>query len=668
MFFGFVRVGAAVPTLKVANCEYNSREIINIIKKADDLGIQILVFPELSVTGYSCSDLFYQKTLIREAEKQLDKIAESTADFDIVVIVGAPVLAEGKLFSCGIVINRGKIIGTVPKTHIRNKGPQSDGRWFTSGLEAVNTEIGLCNQRVPFGIDLLFRAHVCCNRYTNEIACRTDGRDENENTSENTSVCFGIEISQDMWNPLPPSSYQALSGADIIFNLAAEAELAGRHKHRKELIRQQSDRCKAGYVYTSSGIYESSTDMIYGGYSLIVENGRELNESERFSLESQLIYSEIDVEKLASIRLKDGNFTSNRFNGYRITEFKLEGRKYAGLSRAVSPHPFIPSAQEERDNRCSEIFSMQTAGLAKRIMHTGLKYGVIGVSGGLDSTLALLVTARAFKMLGIPAQNIVAVTMPGFGTTGSTYANAIGLMKTLNTSIREIDIRGACIQHFKDIGHPEDLLDVTYENVQARERTQILMDIANKIGGLVIGTGDLSELALGWCTYNGDHMSMYAVNCGVPKTLIPHMIRWAANNIDDERIDKDRVREFLYNIIDTPITPELLPPGSRGEINQKTEDIVGPYELHDFFLYHMMAYGASPKKILFLAEQAFMGIYDLGDIKKWLKLFLKRFFRQQFKRSCLPDGPGVGSISLSPRGEWVMPSDADASMWLKDLD
>ncbi|HHW31963.1 MAG TPA: NAD(+) synthase [Clostridiaceae bacterium] len=722
MFFGFVRVGAAVPTLKVANCEYNSQEIINIIKKADDVGVQILVFPELSVTGCSCGDLLYQRTLIREVEKQLYKIAESTVGSDIVIIVGAPVLAEGKLFSCGIVINKGKILGAVPKTHVSSKGPQSDGRWFSSGLEAVNTEVDLCNQKVPFGVDLLFRARIKSNKfasdsdiidsintvdrnteYNTDIYKRNNDADkhaEDNNTILNadnstdkniekcadkyenkcldkdaveySSVCFGVEISQDMWNPLPPSSYQALSGAVIVFNLAAEAELAGRHKHRKELIRQQSDRCKAGYVYASSGIYESTTDKVFGGYSLIVENGRELNESERFSLESQLIYSEIDVEKLESIRLKDANFTfnslSDKLNDYRIIEFMIEGRKYDRLNRPVSPHPFIPFAQEERDARCSEIFSVQTAGLVKRIMHTGLKHGVIGVSGGLDSTLALLVTVKAFNVLGLPPQNILAVTMPGFGTTDSTHGNALGLMKALNTSIREIDIRDACIQHFKDIGHPADTHDVTYENVQARERTQILMDIANKIGGLVIGTGDLSELALGWCTYNGDHMSMYAVNSGVPKTLIPHIIRWAAGNIDVEGINKDIVMELLNNIIDTPITPELLPPDSGGEINQKTEDIVGPYELHDFFIYHILGYGASPEKILFLAEQAFKGKYYLSDIKRWLKLFLNRFFRQQFKRSCLPDGPGVGSISMSPRGEWIMPSDADVTIWLKGLD
>jgi len=640
MNYGFVRVAAAVPRLKVADCGYNAQNIINIIDKADKMEIQFVVFPELCITAYTCGDLFHQQALLKEAENQLSNILDSTKGTNITAIVGMPVFMDNQLFNCGVAIQDGNILGAVPKTYIPGYKEFYEERWFASGSNALASSLSICGQQVPFGTDLLFEAE------------------------EDSRECFGIEICEDLWVPIPPSSYQAISGATLLFNLSASNDIIGKYEYRRDLVKQQSGKCVAGYIYTSCGIDESTTDVVFGGHAVIAENGGIITENDRFLRKEQLIYTEIDIEKLINDRFKNTSFMEvvpgKRFRKIR---FKLKDTEFKSISRYIDAHPFVPSDVDTRDERCSEIFSIQTAGLAKRLAHTGMKHAVIGISGGLDSTLALLVTVKTFDLLGISRANIIAVTMPGFGTTNETYTNALQLMKSMGVSVKEINIKDACLQHFKDIGHDAGNHDVTYENVQARERTQILMDLANKLNGLVIGTGDLSELALGWSTYNGDHMSMYAVNCSIPKTLVKYLVQWVADNVVDRK-----TRDVLHRILDTPITPELLPPDANGEINQKTEDIIGPYELHDFFLYHMVRYGAPPKKVLFLAEQAFKDKYSPEEIKNWLKVFYRRFFSQQFKRSCLPDGPKVGTISLSPRGDWRMPSDAEAGTWLKELE
>jgi NAD+ synthase (glutamine-hydrolysing) len=654
MNYGFIRVAAAVPGLKVADCRYNALRIAELIKSADEAGVQIVVFPELSLTAYSCGDLFHQHVLLQSALEQLEGLLEATASFETVVIVGLPLAADNQLFNCAAALQKGKVLGIVPKTYIPGYKEFYEERWFASGSRAVCKTIRLFGQEAPFGTDLLFEAH---GEY---------------------DVCFGIEICEDLWVPIPPSSYQALSGASLLFNLSASNEFIGKYEYRRELVAQQSARCVAAYVYASSGVDESTTDVVYGGHALIAENGGLLAESERFERNGRLTLADIDIQRLQNDRLKNTSFMEAApLRSFRKAGFTLSGETgepspcfssfscgegRGDLRRYVDPRPFVPSDEKARDRRCGEIFAIQTAGLAKRLAHTGMKNAVIGISGGLDSTLALLVTAKTFDLLGIPRENITAVTMPGFGTTDTTYTNAVKLIGAIKASFREINIREACLGHFADIGHDPAVHDVTYENVQARERTQILMDIANKQGGLVIGTGDLSELALGWCTYNGDHMSMYAVNCSIPKTLVKYLVRWVADNIAEKE-----AASVLLSILDTPITPELLPPDEEGRIRQKTEDIIGPYELHDFFLYHAVRYGAPPEKILFMAGHAFSGIYGTDEIKHWLKVFYKRFFSQQFKRSCLPDGPKVGTISLSPRGDWRMPSDAEASSWLEEL-
>lgn len=640
MDYGFVRVAAAVPKLKVADCKFNADNIIELIKKAEIEGIQFVVFPELSITAYTCGDLFHQQTILRESVNQLSRILNSTGEAGIIAILGLPLFVDNQLFNCAVVIQNGSIMGVVPKTYIPNYSEFYEERWFSSGTKGMSDYITLCDQKVPFGTDVLF---------------------EDKN---NQGVCFGIEICEDLWVPIPPSSYQAISGANLIFNLSASNEIIGKSDYRRELIRQQSAKCVAAYVYTSSGVCESTTDVVFSGHAVISEYGTVMAESQRFKDDEQLICSEVDIEKLLNDRCKNTSFMEASIHkSFKKIHFELKQAEFSKLNRNIDAHPFVPSNINMRDIRCKEIFEIQTAGLYKRIKHTGMKKAVIGISGGLDSTLALLVTAKTFDKLRISRGNVMAVTMPGFGTTNETYNNALQLMKSMGVCISEIDIKPACIQHFKDIGHDADIHDVTYENVQARERTQLLMDIANKNCGLVIGTGDLSELALGWCTYNGDHMSMYAVNCGIPKTLVKYLVQWVADNNFDES-----TRDVLYRILDTPISPELLPPDSDGEIRQKTEDLVGPYELHDFFLYHMVRYGAPPKKVLYLAGEAFTGKYEPDEIKKWLKVFYRRFFSQQFKRSCLPDGPKVGTISLSPRGDWRMPSDAEATLWLKELE
>lgn len=592
----------------------------------------------MCITGYTCGDLFAQQLLLEQAEMALIQILNSTRQLDIISILGMPVVVSSTVINAAVVIQKGKILGVVPKTYLPNYKEFYEQRWFTSALQVSENSVRLCGQIVPMGNNLLFE------------------------TAETT---FGIEICEDLWATVPPSSSLALQGAEIIFNLSADDEGIGKHNYLCSLISQQSARCISGYVFSSSGFGESTTDVVFAGNGLIYENGYLLARSERFCLEEQLIINEIDVECIRAERRVNTTFAANKANcpGKEAVRISTEfvNSKDLNLTRTFNPHPFVPQGSE-LNSRCEEIFSIQIAGLAQRLLHTGARTAVIGISGGLDSTLALLVCVKTFDKLGLSRKDILGITMPGFGTTDRTYHNAIDLMNSLGVSIREISIREACIQHFKDIGHDLNIHDVTYENSQARERTQILMDIANQTWGMVIGTGDLSELALGWATYNGDHMSMYGVNAGIPKTLVKHLVQWVAENGMDETS-----KATLLDIVDTPISPELIPADENGEIKQKTEDLVGPYELHDFFLYYFLRFGFRPSKIYFLAQTAFSGVYDDETIKKWLQTFFRRFFNQQFKRSCLPDGPKVGSISISPRGDWRMPSDASSAAWLKEI-
>ncbi|MCS2581524.1 NAD(+) synthase [Bacteroides fragilis] len=638
MNYGFVKVAAAVPRVKVADCKFNSERLEGLITIAEGKGVQILTFPEMCITGYTCGDLFAQQLLLEQAEMALIQILNSTRQLDIISILGMPVVVNSTVINAAVVIQKGKILGVVPKTYLPNYKEFYEQRWFTSALQVSENSVRLCGQIVPMGNNLLFE------------------------TAETT---FGIEICEDLWATVPPSSSLALQGAEIIFNLSADDEGIGKHNYLCSLISQQSARCISGYVFSSSGFGESTTDVVFAGNGLIYENGYLLARSERFCMEEQLIINEIDVECIRAERRVNTTFAANKANcpGKEAVRISTEfvNSKDLNLTRTFNPHPFVPQGSE-LNSRCEEIFSIQIAGLAQRLLHTGAKTAVIGISGGLDSTLALLVCVKTFDKLGLSRKDILGITMPGFGTTDRTYHNAIDLMNSLGVSIREISIREACIQHFKDIGHDLNIHDVTYENSQARERTQILMDIANQTWGMVIGTGDLSELALGWATYNGDHMSMYSVNAGIPKTLVKHLVQWVAENGMDEAS-----KATLLDIVDTPISPELIPADENGEIKQKTEDLVGPYELHDFFLYYFLRFGFRPSKIYFLAQTAFSGVYDDETIKKWLQTFFRRFFNQQFKRSCLPDGPKVGSISISPRGDWRMPSDASSAAWLKEI-
>jgi len=638
MNYGFVKVAAAVPRVKVADCKFNSERLEGLITIAEGKGVQILTFPEMCITGYTCGDLFAQQLLLEQAEMALIQILNSTRQLDIISILGMPVVVSSTVINAAVVIQKGKILGVVPKTYLPNYKEFYEQRWFTSALQVSENSVRLCGQIVPMGNNLLFE------------------------TAETT---FGIEICEDLWATVPPSSSLALQGAEIIFNLSADDEGIGKHNYLCSLISQQSARCISGYVFSSSGFGESTTDVVFAGNGLIYENGYLLARSERFCMEEQLIINEIDVECIRAERRVNTTFAANKANcpGKEAVRISTEfvNSKDLNLTRTFNPHPFVPQGSE-LNSRCEEIFSIQIAGLAQRLLHTGARTAVIGISGGLDSTLALLVCVKTFDKLGLSRKDILGITMPGFGTTDRTYHNAIDLMNSLGVSIREISIREACIQHFKDIGHDLNIHDVTYENSQARERTQILMDIANQTWGMVIGTGDLSELALGWATYNGDHMSMYGVNAGIPKTLVKHLVQWVAENGMDETS-----KATLLDIVDTPISPELIPADENGEIKQKTEDLVGPYELHDFFLYYFLRFGFRPSKIYFLAQTAFSGVYDDETIKKWLQTFFRRFFNQQFKRSSLPDGPKVGSISISPRGDWRMPSDASSAAWLKEI-
>jgi NAD+ synthase (glutamine-hydrolysing) len=636
---GFVKVSAAVPLVEIADCKGNISRIENLLRSAEAEGVQIVVFPELSITGYTCMDLFAQTALLEAAREALLQLVCNVADCSPLCIAGLPLNIDNRLFNVAAVFQQGKILGFVPKTYIPNYKEFQEMRWFTSGAELKTGEVEIGGNSYPVGTDILFKS---------------------------SDVTVGVEICEDLWTPSPPSSQLALLGADVVLNLSASNEIIGKNAYLRQLITQQSARCIAGYVYVSCGYGESTTDVVFAGKSFIAENGTVIAETAgRFDIDAKLLVSDIDVDYLRHDRLMNTSFAQSirQLGEVKVRLIPFELPKHKGyLTRAVNPHPFVPSDGAELNERCAEILNIQSNGLVRRLRHINAKTAVLGISGGLDSTLALMVTVRAFDILHLSRTGILGVTMPGFGTTGRTYNNAVSLIRSLGVTLREIAIKDACVQHFKDIGHDGRTPDVTFENVQARERTQILMDLANMTGGIVVGTGDLSELALGWATYNGDHISMYNVNVSIPKTLVRYLVEWSAAHETDEV-----ARATLLDVASTPVSPELTPADAQGNIIQKTEDIVGPYELHDFFIYHFIRYGASPLKILFLAQKAFSGKYDEVAIKKWLTVFYKRFFAQQFKRSCLPDGPKVGSISLSPRSDWRMPSDATAKLWLSEL-
>ncbi len=634
--FGFYRLAAAVPELKVAAVGHNLEKILESYFAACDAGAAATVFPELSLTGYSCGDLFFQRRLLERAESAALEAVNATAGRNSILIFGIPLQVEDAIYNVAVVAQNGMARGIVPKSLLPNYREFYEKRNFVSGAGIRERMVNFNRLPVPFGTDLIF-----------------DG---------GNGFRFGIEICEDLWGVLPPSGPLALGGARVIFNLSAGTELASKAEYRRELVRQQSARCLAAYVLSSAGVHESTTDVVFGGHAVIAENGRLAAENVRFDRSGSVIYADVDVERLGAARLSESSFHDNQLPpGTRFRTLMLpEVPGSPDFRYAWNPsRPFVPENAADRRERCSEILSIQVAGLAKRVEHMGAKKLVIGISGGLDSTLALIVSSECCRLLGRPASDIEALTMPGFGTTGRTHRNSVELCRLLGVHLREVDIRPACLLHFKDIGHDPAVLSSTYENVQARERTQILMDLANEYGGMVVGTGDLSEIALGWSTYNGDHMSMYAVNCSIPKTLIRFLIETTAERSEPE------LAAVLRDVIATPVSPELLPAASDGSIEQKTEDLIGPYELHDYFLYHFVKYGADPRKILALAADAFRGKFDEAEVEKWLRVFLRRFFQQQFKRSCIPDGPKVGTIALSPRGDWRMPSDAIWSEWLE---
>ena len=635
MKYGFLKVAAAVPAVKVADVEYNLQQVESLIAQAEGQGVEVMVFPELCLTGYSCQDLFKEQLLIDKAEDALLILLDFTRKLDVICIVGLPVQIGSLLYNCAAVIQGGTLLGIVPKTYLPNYGEFYEKRWFASAPDLMPQDIYLAGSPI----------HVTPEPI---LFTTCDG------------ARFGIEICEDVWAPTPPSNRLSLAGADVIFNLSASDELVGKHQYLRQLLSQQSARTMSGYVYASCGFGESTQDVVYGGNAMIFENGHLLSEGERFSFQPQIKITQIDVERLRTERRTNSTFiTAQAQVGCRpvlVTCKPVTFRDF-DLIRPVNPHPFIP-AEDKMQESCEEILNIQVVGLAKRLYHLNGSKAVIGISGGLDSTLALLVTVKAFDKLGMDRKGIIGITMPGFGTTDRTRGNARKLMETLGITIREISIAKAVTQHFEDIGHDAKVHDVTYENSQARERTQILMDVANQENAIVVGTGDLSELALGWATYNGDHMSMYGVNAGVPKTLVRYLVNYMAGEM---------ATEVLLDIIDTPISPELIPADEQGNIKQKTEDLVGPYELHDFFLYYFLRFGFRPAKIFVMACKAFEGSYDEDVIRKWLQTFCRRFFTQQFKRSCMPDGPKVGSVSLSPRGDWRMPTDAVSTLWLKDI-
>ena len=686
--FGFYRIASVCPILKVADTEYNTDEIIRCGLLAKNEGAAVVVFPELCITGYTCSDLFHQELLLKKSFASLLKIAKSFDDMDMILAVGLPLRMFGKLYNCAALLQRGKIIGVTPKIHLPNQREFYEKRHFNSGRDLLNFAADTRNVNCRNGSSALtysfdgvndvpvtnFFTMKCCGGYAGV------GSDE---------IRIGVELCEDLWTAAPPSGNLALAGANVILNLSASDALVGKGDYRRNLVMNQSARCMAAYVYASAGVHESTTDMVFSGHLMIAENGSMLAERKNYSRKSEIIFADIDVQRLNAQRLSEGSFQDFDSTGYfaKAATFTAlpvvandlrnpaEGLKY----RYISPMPFVPSDVSHRDSNCREIFNIQCAGLAKRLESSYAKRAVIGLSGGLDSTLALLVVVETFKLLNRPLNEILVVTMPGFGTTKRTKNNAVAMAELLGVELRTIDIKPSCLQHFKDIGHDAAKLDVTYENVQARERTKILMDLANKEGGIVVGTGDLSEIALGWSTYNADHMSMYAVNCDIPKTLVRHVVAWYADHVQELMVAaavsdeksaasdaKNALAEVLRDILDTPVSPELLPADVNGQIAQKTESILGAYEIHDFYLYHFAKYGAEPLKLLYLAEKAFK--YPREELVRVLKLFLKRFFAQQFKRSCIPDGPKVGTISLSPRADWRMPSDASSADWLKEIE
>ena len=631
---GFVKVAAATPDIRVADVEFNTQNIINAMEEAQKNGAKILVFPELCVTGYTCSDLFDHSVLLKASRKALLEIAENTNDKDMLVFIGAPLEVNGKLYNVAVAMNQGEIIGFTTKTFLPNYGEFYEMRQFTPGPQTVR-EITFEGKKIPFGPQILFQA---------------EGMEE---------LVVAAEICEDVWSPVPPSIQAALEGATVIVNCSASDETIGKDTYRRALISGQSARLISGYIYANAGEGESTTDLVFGGHNIIAENGTILKESSRYV--NEIIYSELDLQRITGERRKNTTFQPLDEETLVRVPFTVEETK-TFLTRTFPKKPFVPSDEQTRAQRCEEILTIQAMGLKKRLAHTNARTAVVGISGGLDSTLALLVTARAFDMLGRDKKDIIAVTMPCFGTTDRTYQNACEMSKKVGATLIEVPIADAVNVHFRDIGHDPEDHSVTYENCQARERTQVLMDIANKTWGMVIGTGDLSELALGWATYNGDHMSMYGVNASVPKTLVRHLVKYAADDTKDEAL-----KNVLYDVLDTPVSPELLPPKD-GDIAQKTEDLVGPYELHDFFLYFMLRFGYEPSKIFRIACMTFDGEYDKETIFKWLETFCRRFFSQQFKRSCLPDGPKVGTVALSPRGDWRMPSDACVAVWMKDLE
>ena len=622
---GFIKVAAATPKIKVADPAYNTEEILKIIDETEKNGASILVFSELTISGYTCGDLFLQQPLLTECKNQLLRIVKATENKSMLVVVGCPIVIKQKLYNCAVVISDGSILGIVPKTHLPNYSEFYELRHFTSG-EGLEEDLWFGEEfgYVNVAVNQLFKCKAC-------------------------------EICEDLWVPLPPSTYHAMAGATVICNPSASVETTTKESYRRSLVSNQSARLLAAYIYADAGEGESTQDVVYSGHHLICENGSVLAEAKRFT--NEIIYADIDVQKLAAERRKMTSFPGGQTDDYFEQEFSLEVKENK-ITRTFPKAPFVPDNQDERDKRCDEILSLQSMGLKKRLEHTNCKHAVVGISGGLDSTLAVLVTARAFDLLDIPRENLICVTMPCFGTTDRTYQNAVSLIKELGATLKEVRIEKAVRQHFADIGHDENNHDVTYENSQARERTQILMDMANQYNGMVIGTGDMSELALGWATYNGDHMSMYAVNCSVPKTLVRYLVLYYAETTENKKLS-----EVLMDVLDTPVSPELLPPVD-GVISQKTEDLVGPYELHDFFLCYMLRFGFPKAKLYRMAKLTFDGVYDDETIKKWLDKFYWRFFSQQFKRSCLPDGPKVGSVAVSPRGDLRMPSDASPTAWL----
>lgn len=625
MNYGMIRAAAASLRLKVADPTYNKEKIKEAIDCAEQKGTRLIVLPELCVTGYTCADLFFTKSLQNSAENALKEIIEYTSGKNIVAAVGMPVPFYNSLYNCAVVIGNGRIYGIVPKIHLANYNEFYEKRWFASGSDFKSCQnIDFCGFETTIGSQIF---------------------------DLGGGAVLGVELCEDLWVPTPPSGSLTLSGANIIANLSASDEYVSKAQYRRDLVSNQSARCICAYVYSGAGVCESTTDLVFSGATLIAENGSVIAQGKRFARDNEIIVSDIDIERLNSQRRGNMSF-ENSLNELKITQIPLNNNENDLTYRFVDAHPFVPSDDEKRRERCEEIFAIQAAGLAKRLEHVGSKGCVIGISGGLDSTLALLVAVEAMKLIGKPSSDILGITMPGFGTTDRTYNNAIDLMKSLGVTIKEISIKDACVQHMKDIEHDEAVKDITYENTQARERTQILFDMANKHNCLLVGTGDLSELAMGWCTYNGDHMSMYGVNASVPKTLVRYLVDYVA------KISDEKTKAILLDVLDTPVSPELLPPDSDGKIAQKTEDNIGPYELHDFFLYNFVRFGFEKDKLRRLAIKAFDGVYDSATIEKWLGVFMKRFFISQFKRSCIPDSPKVGSVSLSPRGDWRMPSDA----------